>query len=324
MRLVLLLASGVVIFGALTLGPTRESAAAPDPAELFDQFATALSSGDVTGALALFSSDAVMELTAASGPGPGPGSGSGSGPGPGGPVDGPCPQGLCVGPEAIGTQLELQVKEGHELTLISAAGSVNRLFGSYELRSIATKQLGVERIIINFVLEETGGEISRFSFGPDMNDAETVSFLMQQTSIIQPPSTGDGGLASSQEEAPIPAFGGSQTGVVVEEWTFAMADFLTGIGASDIAPAQMKAIEIGGAQICLVNLAGTLFAVDNLCPHADGPLSEGNLDGEVVECPWHGSKFNVRTGAIEAPPASEAIGAYKVRVEDEYLLVELP
>ncbi len=192
MKWLVLGVGGVVLFAALSLGSTRQTAAAAEPAELFDQFVSAINSGDVASALGLFSSDAVMELTAASG------AGAGSGPGPGGPVaNSPCPQGLCVGPEAIRAQLELQVKEGHELTLISASGSANNLIGSYELRSIATNKLGVERIIFNFVLEETDGEISRFSFGPDLTDPETVSFLMKQASQIQPPSTGDAGLAGN-------------------------------------------------------------------------------------------------------------------------------
>ena len=192
MKWLVLGVGGVVLLAALSLGSTRQTAAAAEPAELFDQFVSAINSGDVASALGLFSSDAVMELTAASGPG------AGSGPGPEGPVaNSPCPQGLCVGPEAIRAQLELQVKEGHELTLISASGSANNLIGSYELRSIATNKLGVERIIFNFVLEETDGEISRFSFGPDLTDPETVSFLMKQASQIQPPSTGDAGLAGN-------------------------------------------------------------------------------------------------------------------------------
>ena len=200
MKWLVLGVGGVVLFAALSLGSTRQTAAAAEPAELFDQFVSAINSGDVASALGLFSSDAVMELTAASGAGAGsgPGPGAGSGPGPGGPVaNSPCPQGLCVGPEAIRAQLELQVKEGHELTLISASGSANNLICSYELRSIATNKLGVERIIFNFVLEETDGEISRFSFGPDLTDPETVSFLMKQASQIQPPSTGDAGLAGN-------------------------------------------------------------------------------------------------------------------------------
>ena len=66
MKWLVLGVGGVVLFAALSLGSTRQTAAAAEPAELFDQFVSAINSGDVASALGLFSSDAVMELTAAS------------------------------------------------------------------------------------------------------------------------------------------------------------------------------------------------------------------------------------------------------------------
>jgi nitrite reductase/ring-hydroxylating ferredoxin subunit len=55
-----------------------------------------------------------------------------------------------------------------------------------------------------------------------------------------------------------------------------------------------RTVDINGIWIALFNVDGTFYAMDNSCPHAGGPLGEGQLCGAVVECPWHGWKFNVK------------------------------
>ena len=77
----------------------------------------------------------------------------------------------------------------------------------------------------------------------------------------------------------------------------------------------------GEERICIVNFEGKYYPLGNVCTHLGGPLDEGTLEGYEVECPWHGSKFDVRTGKPTKPPARQAVPVYKVKVEDNNLLV---
>ncbi len=91
---------------------------------------------------------------------------------------------------------------------------------------------------------------------------------------------------------------------------------------SDVPPGAMKCLETDDAVIAVFNVAGEFYATQNECTHAEGPLCEGTLEGAIIECPWHGSKFDVRTGAVVARPAKEPIKTYRVIVEGEIGRVE--
>ena len=82
-------------------------------------------------------------------------------------------------------------------------------------------------------------------------------------------------------------------------------------------------VEVEGRRIALFRLGNAVCAIDDACPHADGPLSEGSLEGDVVECPWHGSRFNVSTGEVIRRPAARGVATYVVRVTGEEVEVEL-
>ena len=69
---------------------------------------------------------------------------------------------------------------------------------------------------------------------------------------------------------------------------------------SDLAPGTSKVVQADGHSIGLFNVEGTFYAIDNTCTHRGGPLGEGELSGETVECPWHGAHFNVKTGCATA------------------------
>jgi nitrite reductase/ring-hydroxylating ferredoxin subunit len=76
--------------------------------------------------------------------------------------------------------------------------------------------------------------------------------------------------------------------------------------------------------VAVFNVAGTFCATQATCPHQKGPLNEGMLDGSTVTCPWHGSQFNVFTGAILRGPAKNPLRTYRVIVEGDIgrLIVE--
>ena len=92
----------------------------------------------------------------------------------------------------------------------------------------------------------------------------------------------------------------------------------------DIPSSQMKTVEVNGEKICVVNVEGKYYAIGNVCTHEGGPLADGTLGGYDVECPWHGSKFDVRTGKVTNPPADTPEPSYEVKVEGSNVLIRKP
>jgi nitrite reductase/ring-hydroxylating ferredoxin subunit len=91
--------------------------------------------------------------------------------------------------------------------------------------------------------------------------------------------------------------------------------------SKEIGPSTMKAIELEGEKVCIINTEGNYYAIGNVCTHVGGPLDEGTLEGYEVECPWHGSKFDVRSGKATKPPAVGAVPKYEVKIEGNDILV---
>lgn len=91
-------------------------------------------------------------------------------------------------------------------------------------------------------------------------------------------------------------------------------EFVTVAGVDEIQPGERMIVEIDDQWIVILNVDGQFYAVADLCSHDDGPLSEGALDGLEIECPRHGARFDIRTGAVRTPPALLDIPAYDVRV----------
>lgn len=97
-----------------------------------------------------------------------------------------------------------------------------------------------------------------------------------------------------------------------------MAEFKTVAQTSEVEPGQLKHIELDGdIQVCLANVDGTFYAIGGECTHAGGSLGEGELDGKIVTCPLHMAQFDVTTGEVVGPPASDSEPKYEVRVEGD-------
>jgi nitrite reductase/ring-hydroxylating ferredoxin subunit len=95
--------------------------------------------------------------------------------------------------------------------------------------------------------------------------------------------------------------------------------------ASEIAPGTCYVGIIGDRQVAIYNIDGQFYATQADCTHRGGPLCEGALWGDIVTCPWHGSEFNVRTGAVVTPPAEEPLKTYSVSVVDgRIVLSDMP
>ncbi len=104
----------------------------------------------------------------------------------------------------------------------------------------------------------------------------------------------------------------------------AMMKFVPVAKLSDLEPGSCLSVEAeGGMLVALFNVDGIVYALDNSCPHAGGPLGEGALAGEIVECPWHGWRFNVRTG-VRVDNPDFRVACYEVQVEENVIKVSLP
>jgi ferredoxin-NADP reductase/nitrite reductase/ring-hydroxylating ferredoxin subunit len=99
-------------------------------------------------------------------------------------------------------------------------------------------------------------------------------------------------------------------------------DSVTVADTKDIQPSHMKEVQVDGENICVVNVEGKYYAIGSICTHEGGPLADGTLEAYEVECPWHGSKFDVRTGEVTNPPASEPEPAYEVKVDGNNILIK--
>lgn len=98
-----------------------------------------------------------------------------------------------------------------------------------------------------------------------------------------------------------------------------MAGFVEVARVEDVPPGTARMVEVEGVQVALVNVNGEFFAVDNECTHVGGYLGEGEINDDwndwAIECPLHGSVFDVRTGEVLNPPAVTSVGTYGVEVE---------
>ena len=92
---------------------------------------------------------------------------------------------------------------------------------------------------------------------------------------------------------------------------------------ADIPPGSIKVVELADEEIALCNVDGHIYAIANLCTHDGGPLDQGCLDGHAVECPRHGARFDVRTGAVLALPAVIPVPTYRVEIHGDDIIVDL-
>jgi nitrite reductase/ring-hydroxylating ferredoxin subunit len=92
---------------------------------------------------------------------------------------------------------------------------------------------------------------------------------------------------------------------------------------SQIPESGAIGVEVAGKALALVNLAGTIYALDDSCPHEGAPLSDGQVEGEEIVCPWHSSHFDIKSGHVTIDPAMSGVATYKVRLVGDAVEVEL-
>ncbi len=87
--------------------------------------------------------------------------------------------------------------------------------------------------------------------------------------------------------------------------------------ASEIRIGQFKPVTVQGKRLLVCHTEQGFYAVDDTCTHDDGSLADGVLDGNAIECPRHGARFDVTTGKVLCLPAAIAIRSYPVRVDGD-------
>jgi nitrite reductase/ring-hydroxylating ferredoxin subunit len=90
----------------------------------------------------------------------------------------------------------------------------------------------------------------------------------------------------------------------------------------EVNEGEMAAFDVGGQKVAVARVDGSLYAIGDVCTHARCSLAEGELEKKTVTCPCHGSQFDVTSGAVLNPPATEPVPVFRVRVQDDEIEVE--
>jgi nitrite reductase/ring-hydroxylating ferredoxin subunit len=92
---------------------------------------------------------------------------------------------------------------------------------------------------------------------------------------------------------------------------------------SEVEPGVALRVERGDLALAVFNVGGEFFVTDDACTHGPGSLSEGYIDGDVVECNFHNGQFNIKTGEVVAPPCMLPVKTYRTLIEDGKVFIEL-
>jgi nitrite reductase (NADH) small subunit len=101
-----------------------------------------------------------------------------------------------------------------------------------------------------------------------------------------------------------------------------MSEFVRICGKVDLPPSgEAREIAVAERVLCVANDGGSIFAMDNVCPHRGGPLGQGMIEGGKIICPWHAWAFDLKTG--EAHPLASRVPVYEVKLDGEDVLAKL-
>ncbi len=102
-----------------------------------------------------------------------------------------------------------------------------------------------------------------------------------------------------------------------------MSNFVPVAKVSDFDDQPAQCVEVVGKTIALFKLGDEFFAIDDTCTHEGGPLSEGIIAGDEIECPWHGAHFNIKSGKVTLAPAGADVRIYDVRLSGDVIEIEV-
>lgn len=101
-----------------------------------------------------------------------------------------------------------------------------------------------------------------------------------------------------------------------------MPEFKRVADVNEVSPGQGLVVDVDGNQIAIWNVNGTYYAFQNICPHRGGPVGDGELEDNTITCPWHGFRFDLRTGICVFNPAMK-LTLYEVHVEGSDIKLNL-
>ena len=111
--------------------------------------------------------------------------------------------------------------------------------------------------------------------------------------------------------------------IVVVAYRYGETMFERAAAVTDLPAGTMRHVTIGGHDVLIANVAGSVLATDDTCTHEDASLSCGVLDDAIVRCPLHGATFDLRDGAPLDEPAEEPLRCHEVKVADGVIYVRL-
>ncbi|MGW8265245.1 MAG: non-heme iron oxygenase ferredoxin subunit [Longimicrobiales bacterium] len=101
-----------------------------------------------------------------------------------------------------------------------------------------------------------------------------------------------------------------------------MADWRKVATLEECPPGSLRPVMVGSDPVVLANVDGTLYAVRDRCSHEEYPLSDGDLEGSILVCPFHGARFDVTSGAARGLPAVRPVQSYPVEIREDGIYIQ--
>lgn len=98
--------------------------------------------------------------------------------------------------------------------------------------------------------------------------------------------------------------------------------FLRAAKKAEVPAGTIREFQLDGKTVAVANVGGKLFAINNVCLHRGGPLGQGELDGQIVTCPWHGWRYDVTNGKLVTNPAV-GVETYPIEVRGDDIFVDI-
>jgi len=93
--------------------------------------------------------------------------------------------------------------------------------------------------------------------------------------------------------------------------------------AEEVGVGEVRKVEAAGLTVAVYNVDGAFYVTDDACTHGPGSLSEGFVEGDIIECNFHQGRFNIRTGDVVAPPCMVPVRTYQTAVEDGRVFIDV-
>ncbi len=189
--------------------------------------------------------------------------------------------------------------------------AVGRKYPSVKLNTTYSYGLDDQEFVLSFETDEPAHFLDLVM---ELRETEASSYTLRDTPIFSC-------IAMPLREA-LDSLGAPGDTAVAPEARHGSVDLPVRVASlAEVASGASKVVYVRGEQVALFNLGGRVYAVSNRCPHANGPLADGAVDGTTVTCPWHESRFDLETGAVCGGPSPKPVATYDVQVRDNEVFV---